>query len=199
MSEKSPASAGAGQLLIDLGPIAVFVLAFNLLQRFEATKANAVYIATAIFIVVTLAAILYCKLRRGKIPPVLIVTGVLVSTFGGLTLLLHDENYIKLKPTFVNLFYAAAIAFSVAIKQNVWKLLFGHAYTLPDRIWAILALRWAGFFVVLALLNEIIRRTQSTDFWVNLRLWLVFPLFFVFAALNMPLLLKHTEENPAAK
>jgi intracellular septation protein len=189
---------GANQLLIDLGPIAVFVVAFNLLQRYEPTKENAVYIATAIFIASTLAAIGYCKLKRGRIPPVLIVTGVLVTCFGGLTLILHDENYIKIKPTFVYLFYATAITVSVIIKQNVWKLLFGHIFTLPDRIWMVLALRWAAFFLFQAGLNEFIRLTQTTEFWVNSRLFIVTPLVVLFAIANTPLVLKHNRDPEEA-
>lgn len=186
---------GANQLLIDLGPIAVFVVAFNLLQRIEETKENAVYIATAIFIAATLAAIGYCKLKQGRIPPVLIVTGVLVTCFGGLTLLLHDETFIKIKPTFVYLFYATAITISVLIRQNVWKLLFGHVFNLPDRIWTVLALRWAGFFAFQAVLNEVIRQTQTTEFWVNSRLFIVTPLVIVFALANTPLVLKHNRDD----
>jgi intracellular septation protein len=189
---------GMNQLLIDLGPIAVFVVAFNVLQRLEATKDNAVYIATGIFIVATLAAIAWCKFRIGRIPPVLLVTGVLVTCFGGLTLLLHDENYIKIKPTFVYLFYAVAITVSVVIKQNVWKLLFGHVFTLPDRIWNVLALRWAAFFLFQAVLNEVIRQTQTTEFWVNSRLFIVTPLVLLFALANTPLVLKHNIDADAA-
>jgi intracellular septation protein len=185
---------GPNQLLIDLGPIAVFVVAFNVLQRMESTKDNAVYIATAIFIAATLAAIGYCKLKQGRIPPVLIVTGVLVTCFGGLTLLLHDENYIKIKPTFVYLFYATAITVSVVIKQNVWKLLFGHIFVLPDRIWTVLALRWAAFFLFQSVLNEVIRQTQTTEFWVNSRLFIVTPLVLLFALANTPLVLKHNQD-----
>jgi intracellular septation protein len=191
-----PAKAGANQLLIDLGPVAVFVLSFNLLQRFEATKENAVYFATGIFIAATLAAIAYCKLKLGRIPPVLIVTGVLITAFGGLTLALHNETFIKVKPTFVYLFYAGAIGVSVLMRQNIWKLLFGHVFTLPDRIWSVLALRWAGFFVFQALLNEYIRHSYSTEFWVNSRLWLVFPLVMLFALANTPLVLKYNAEDP---
>jgi intracellular septation protein len=189
---------GANQLLIDLGPIAIFVVAFNVLQRLESTKENAVYIATAIFIVSTLAAIGYCKLKQGRIPPVLLVTGVLVTCFGGLTLLLHDENFIKIKPTFVYLFYTAAITVSVLIKQNVWKLLFRHVFNLPDRIWTVLALRWAGLFFFLALLNEYVRLTQTTEFWVNSRLFIFTPFVIGFALLNTPLVLKHNREDDAA-
>lgn len=204
MTDKPQAAAGASQLLIDLGPIAVFVIAYNVLQRLPQTHDNAVYIATAIFIAATLLAIAYCRIRIGRVPPVLIVTGVLITAFGGLTLLLHDENFIKIKPTFVYLFYAIAIFVSVLVKQNVWRLLFGHVFTLPDRIWTVLALRWAVFFVFMAALNEAIRLTQTTEVWVNARIVLFFPLVLVFAALNTPLVLKHpndentpgTEQNP---
>ncbi len=186
---------GASQLLIDLGPIAVFVVAFNVLQRIEATADNAVYLATGIFIVTTLAAIGYCRLKQGRIPPVLLVTGVLVTAFGGLTLLLHDENYIKIKPTFVYLFYTVAIVVSVLIKQNVWRLLFRHVFTLPDRIWNILALRWAALFLFLSALNEYVRLTQSTEFWVNSRLLIFTPLVVGFALLNTPFVLKHNQDE----
>jgi intracellular septation protein len=197
---KRPAKAGANQLLIDLGPVAVFVVTFNLLQRIEATKENAVYLATGIFIAATLAAIGYCKFKQGRIPPVLIVTGVLVTCFGGLTLLLHDENYIKIKPTFVYLFYTSAITVSVLIKQNVWKLLFRHVFNLPDRVWNILALAWAGFFFFQAGLNEYLRLTQTTEFWVNSRLFIVTPLTLLFALAMTPLVLKHhrDEQQPDA-
>lgn len=178
-------------MLVDLGPIAVFVVSFNVLQRIEATKADAVFIATGIFIAATLAAIAFCKLTRGRIPPVLIVTGVLVTAFGGLTLALHDENFIKIKPTFVYSFYAIAIVGSVLIGQNIWRLLFRHAFTLPDRIWDVLAWRWAGFFAFQAVLNEIIRNTTSTEFWVNSRILIVFPLIVLFMAVNLPLVMKH--------
>jgi len=196
MTESTPRGRpGPNQLLIDLGPVAIFVVAYNVLQRIEATKENAVYIATAIFIVATLAAIAYCKFKIGRIPPVLIVTGVLVTAFGALTLALRDENFIKIKPTFVYLFYAIAIVVSVLIKQNVWRLLFRHVFTLPDRIWTVLALRWAGFFVFMALVNEIIRQTQTTEFWVNSRLLIVFPLIVVFSLANVPLVLKHSQND----
>lgn len=196
-AQKAPA-AGAQQLLIDLGPVAVFVISFNVLQRIEATRDNAVYIATAIFMAATLIAIAYARMRHGRIPPVLIVTGVLVTAFGGLTLLMRDRTFIQIKPTVTYLFYTGAIVGSLLIRQNVWKLLFGHAFTLPDRIWTVLALRWAGFFLFMAVLNEVIRNTQSFEFWLNTRPFLVFPLVLLFAAANTPLVLKHMPDETAA-
>jgi len=186
------------QLLVDLGPVAIFVIVYNLLNR--SRPDDAIFIATGVFIAATLAAIAWCKWRRGKVPPVLIVTGVLVTAFGGLSILLHDENFMKIKPTFVYLFYVAAIAGSMLMGHNIWKLLFQHAFSLPDHIWRVLAWRWAGFFLCMAALNEYIRLNYSTDVWVNTRVTVFFPLVLVFGLANTPLVLKHTpSETEAAK
>ena len=193
LSPKRP--RGQNQLLIDLGPIVVFVLAYNILQRMPSTKDNAVYIATGIFIAVTLAAIVYCQITRGRIPPVLLITGFFVTAFGGLTIFLHDQTFIQLKPTIIYGFYTAAILGSLAIGQNVWRLLLGHVYTLPDRIWTVLALRWAGFFVFMAALNEVLRARLSFDAWLNSRPLFAFGLIFVFALANAPLVMKHHVED----
>ncbi|HWA01127.1 MAG TPA: septation protein IspZ [Caulobacterales bacterium] len=198
MNEKPAApEANLSQLAIDLGPVAVFVVVYNLLQKIRPD--DAVYIATGVFILTTLAAVLYCRATRGKIPPVLVVTGVLVTIFGGLTLALHNPTFIQLKPTFLYAFYALAIGVSVLIRQNVWRLLFGHVFILPGRIWNVLALRWAGFFAFMALLNEVIRRTQSMDFWVNSRLLIVFPLILLFGVVNAPLIVKFGGQTDEAE
>lgn len=201
---RKPGSS-ASQLWIDLGPILVFVVTYNVLYRLPATKENAIYIATGIFICAVLAAIAWCKLQRGKVPPILIVTGVLVTAFGGLTILFHDPSIIQIKFTFTFLFYAAAILISLAIGQNVWKLFFRHIFNLPDRIWTILALRWAAFYIVFAVLNEVLRYNFNAangnfDVWLNLRTLMTYPSVIAFAALNTPLVLKHhrdEEEQPA--
>jgi intracellular septation protein len=201
MSEPAPAPArptGASQLLIDLGPVALFVVSSNLLNRFPATHDNAIFIATAIFIVATLAAFAYCRWKIGRVPPVLIIVGLLVVAFGGLTLLLHDENFIKLRPTVANVFYAGGILLSLLVRQNVMKLVFGHVFTLSERIWTILALRWAGFFMVMAVAAEYIRRTLSTEDWVNFHFPILYIPTIVFALANAPFILKHNiEQKPA--
>lgn len=194
------ASNGASQLWIDLGPILVFVVTYNVLFRIAATKDEAIYIATGVFIVSVLAAIGWCKLKRGKVPPILIVTGVLVTAFGGLTIIFHDPSIIQIKFTFTFLFYAAAILFSLAIKQNVWKLFFKHLFNLPDRIWNVLAVRWAVFYLVVAALNEVLRynfneANGNFDTWLNLRTVLTYPAFIAFAAINTPIVLKHHREE----
>ncbi|MBL8548023.1 MAG: septation protein IspZ [Hyphomonadaceae bacterium] len=194
------ATDSANQLWIDLGPILVFVITYNVLHRIEATKAEAIYIAVGLFIFSVLAAIAYCKIARGKVPPILIVTGVLVTAFGGLTILLHDPAIIQIKFTFTFLFYAAAILISLAVGQNVWKLFFRHIFNLPDKIWNILALRWAAFYVVVAIVNEVLRyyfneANGNFDTWLNLRTILTYPAFIAFAALNTPIVLKHHKDE----
>jgi intracellular septation protein len=193
---KAAEQPAMSQLLVDLGPVAIFVVVYNVLNKTRPD--DAIYIATGVFIAATLAAIAWCKWKRGKIPPVLIVTGILVTVFGGLTMALHDENFLKLKPTIVYLFYAAAIFGSLLFKQNIWKLLFQHVFVLPDRIWTILAVRWGLLFVALAIANEYIRHTQSTEFWVNARLMIFFPAILLFALANAPLTLKHAPKDDAA-
>jgi intracellular septation protein len=186
------AKKAPNQLLIDLGPIALFVVSYNVLNRFRPDEA--IYISTGVFIAATLAAIAYCWLRTRRVPPVLIVTGILVVGFGGLTIALHNETFVKLKPTILYGFFATAIFVSVLAGRNVWKLLFQHIFTLPDRIWTVLALRWGALFACLALVNEFIRRTQSTEFWVNFHSLVFFLATLVFALVNAPLLLKHAQE-----
>lgn len=194
MSSEAPTKTGPAaphQLLIDFGPVALFVICSNVLGRFPETKANAIFIATAIFIAATLAAIAYCRWKIGKIPPVLIVVGVLVVAFGGLTLALRDEEFIKLRPTFANLFYTVGILGSLLIRQNVMKLVFGHVFTLSERHWTILALRWAAFFLIMMVAAEYIRRTMTTEGWVNWHFPVLYLPTLIFAAANAPFLLQH--------
>ncbi|MFZ4120327.1 MAG: inner membrane-spanning protein YciB [Caulobacterales bacterium] len=202
---KNETARGAGQLLIDLGPIIAFVLSFNVLQRLPAdhpvhrllgsTPSDSIFIATGVFIAATLFAVVYAWFKTRSVPPVLIVTAVLVVGFGGLTLALHDEGFVKIKPTVVNLFYAIAIFGSMLFGHNVWKLLFRHAFTLPDRVWKTLAVRWGLFFILMAVINEAIWRTQTTEFWVNSRLFITFPLVIVFALINLPLTMKYAGQD----
>jgi intracellular septation protein len=199
MSEETqrPANNASSQLLIDFGPVAVFVIAYNVLLRLPAYKDNAVYIATGVFVITTLAAIIYCLWKRGRIPPVLIVTGLIVTAFGGLTIALHDDNFIKIKPTAANLFYAVAIIGSVLVRENVIKLLFKHIFTLPDRIWTVLALRWAACFAGLAIVNEWMRQNLTTTDWVTWHFPVLMGLMVAFTFANMPLILKHHVEDEA--
>lgn len=183
------AAKGAGQILLDLGPVIAFVAAFNIARRND--PEGAIYVATLVFIIATAIAIGVAWLRTRKIPPVLIATGALVFAFGGLTLAFRDEAFVKVKPTFVYLLYSAAIFGAMALGKNIWKMLFEHAFTLPDRVWRILAVRWGLFFIAMAGVNEAIRLTQTTEVWVNSRLFVGFPLVALFMLANLPITLKN--------
>jgi intracellular septation protein len=183
-------------LIIDLGPVLVFVASFALLQRLPAYKDNAIYIATGVFVAAVLAAMIFSQITRGRIAPVLIVTGVIVTAFGGLTIALHNDTFIKLKPTLENGFFAIAIAASLLIRQNALRLVFGHAFNMSDAAWRTYAWRWVGLFAVSAVVNEILRNTLTTAGWTGWHFPVLFGLTFAFVLANMPFILKHHVEDP---
>jgi intracellular septation protein len=190
-AEKKSASGGAAQLFVDLGPVVIFMLTYNLGGRFVA-KGQEIFLATGVFIIATLIAVAYAWLVQKRLPPMLIVTAVIVTVFGGLTLVLHDALFIKIKPTIINLLYAGVILGGLAVKQNVWKMLFQGAFPkLPDNVWNTFALRWGLFFIFLAIVNEVVWRNFSEAFWANFKVFGVIPMTFAFMLANMPLLMKH--------
>lgn len=195
MSEKAPTGA-SGQLLVDLGPVALFMLTYNLAHRFD--EPRAIFWATGVFMAATLAGLAYARFVQKRTPPMLIVTAVVVLLFGGLTLALHDALFIKIKPTIINLLYASVIFGGLLFRQNIWKMLFRSAFDLPDKAWNILAVRWGLFFIFLAILNEVVWRNASEAFWANFKFFGVFPITIAFALANVPLLLKHQpkEDDP---
>lgn len=193
----TPEAPTGGHLMVDLGPVLLFVLTYNIAGRMD--HDNAVYWATGIFIVATLAAIAYARLVQKRAAPMLLFTGAVVLVFGGLTFILRDPTFIKLKPTIIYLFYAAIIFGGFLFGRNLWKSLFAGTLTLPDRIWKILAIRWGLFFVFMAGVNEIVWRNFSEAFWANFKLFGFFPLLILFGLVNAPLTMKHqgkTEELP---
>lgn len=189
------AARGAGQMLVDLGPVVVFVLSYNLLQR--SLQEDAIFWATGLFMVATFAAIAYSWVRTRHIPPILMITGVLVLIFGGLTIALKDRTFVMIKPIFVYLLYAGALLGALMFGRNLWKMLLKHALTLPDRVWDTLALRWGLFFLFMAVVSALLWAgvqvwgVISEEFWVGSRLWIVYPLIIGFTLLNLPLMMKH--------
>jgi len=180
-------------LLVDFGPTVLFMLVYNLARR--ADEANAIFIGTGVFMAATLAALLYAWRVQKRLPPVLILTAVIVLTFGGLTLWLRDERFVFLKPTIINGLFAAALFGGLAIGKNPLKLLLGDALVLPEPVWRTLALRFGGFYAFLALLNEIVWRTFSEAFWVNFKVFGMLPLTAAFLLLNAPLIVRHVSDK----
>jgi intracellular septation protein len=185
---KPAPSTGAG-LAIDYGPLVVFFLA-NFLA--PVPSALRIFVATGVFMVAMLAAMLVSQLRYGRISPLLWFSGLMVVVLGGITIWLHDETFIKIKPTIYYSFVAALLLFGLLTKRNLLKAVLGAAYPgLSERGWYLLTRNWIIFFAGMAVTNEAIWRTTSTDFWAGSKLWLFIPATFVFIAANLPMLVRH--------
>src|SRR5690606_5349909 len=195
---------GAGNVWTDIGPVLAFVLVYNVVRRFPEnngllSKENGIYWATGVFMAAVAGAIGWTLMKGRKLPPMLIITGVVVMVFGGLTLYLQDPKFAYYKPTIINMLFCVTILGSLAIRRNIWKTAFGHAFTMTDHAWKIFALRWAAFYAVLAVINELIWRNFSEDFWSNSKLFLSIPLAIGFMLLNLPFLMKHNIEPTEEK
>jgi len=167
------------KLATELGPLLVFFVAnarFNL------------FVATGAFMVAIVAAMLASYLVTRHVPLMAIVTGVIVIVFGTLTLVLHDETFIKVKPTIIYGLFALVLGGGLLFGRSFIAILFDQVFNLTAEGWRILTLRWALFFLAMAVLNEIIWRTQSTDFWVAFKAFGAIPLTMLFAVTQMPLI-----------
>ena len=177
------------RLAVDLGPLVLFLLANAFLPG---TPFDRLWGATLVFMVATVAALVWAKVAQGRISPLLLISGAMVLVFGGLTLALKSEVFIKVKPTFYYATCATILGYSLWSGKPALKLVLGQAYPgLSDRGWALLSRNWALFFVVLGIANEAVWRTTTTGFWIGYKLWGVMPATLVFAAANVPMLLKH--------
>jgi intracellular septation protein len=134
-----------------------------------------------------------------KVPAMPLVTAVVVMVFGGLTLLLQDETFIKMKPTIINGLFAATLLGGLAMGRTFLKALFGSVFRLDEAGWRKLSLRWALFFIAVAVLNEAVWRTTSTDFWVSFKVFGILPLTVLFALLQTPLIRRHEPREDAAE
>jgi intracellular septation protein len=175
------------KLALDIGPLVLF---------FAANSKFGIYAATGSFMVAVLIALAvsYAMTRHIAIMPV--VTAVIVLVFGGLTLFLHDDVFIKLKPTIIYVLFGGTLLAGIALDKPFLSIMFDQMFHLTAEGWRKLTWRWALFFLALAVLNEIVWRTQTTDFWVSFKLFGVVPLTFLFGALQYPLLVKyHPDAN----
>lgn len=182
------------KLALDLGPLAVF---------FGGNAYFGIMPATGLFMVATVVSLGVSYTIEKKLSPMPIVTGVVVMVFGGLTLWLNNDLFIKLKPTIVNSIFASLLIGGLMSGRLFLKFLLDSAFQMPDDAWRKFTYRWIGFFIFLALLNEFIWRNFSTDFWVGFKLWGVMPISFLFALAQTPFLMKHQikapeEETPKA-
>lgn len=177
----------AGKLLIELGPLLVF---------FGVNAAYGIFVGTAAFMVATLLALGAAWWLYRKVPAMPIVSAGLVLAFGGLTLYLQDDTFIKIKPTIVYTMFAVLLIGGLFAGKHVLALLFGPVFNLTDEGWRKLTIRWAIFFVAMAVLNEFVWRSFSTDTWVSFKAFGFLPITFVFAMSQVPLMQRYgVEEN----
>jgi intracellular septation protein len=170
------------KLALELGPLALFFAVYSRLGIFAATG---VLMAG---IVVTLA-VSYAMLKRFPVMP--LVTAVIVLIFGSLTLIFHDETLIKIKPTALYLLFAAALFIGIWLGKPLLKILFDGALHVTEEGWRKLTWRWALFFLALAILNEVVWRTQSTDLWVKFKTFGFLPITLLFALAQAPLIMRY--------
>ena len=186
--EQSGPGSGA-RLLIDIGPLLAFFL-----TNFFAPVPNAlkVFVATGVFMVAMILAMLFSQLRYRHISPLLWFSGLMVVVFGGLTIWLHDETFIKIKPTIYYSVVAALLLFGLVTGRNLLKLALDAIYPgLSDRGWFLLTRNWIIFFVVMAIANEAVWRSTSTDAWISFKLWIFLPVTMIFMVANIPMLMRH--------
>ena len=153
-----------------------------------------IFVGTAWFMVAMVISLVLSWLLLKKIALMPLVTGAVVLVFGGLTLWLHDDTFIKMKPTIVDSLFGVVLLGGLLFRQSLLKYVFGDVYKLQPKGWMVLTLRWGVFFFFLAALNEVVWRTQSTDFWVAFKVWATMPLTILFAALQLPVLNKYAPE-----
>ena len=173
------------KLATELGPLIVFFIAnakFNL------------FVATGAFMVAIIAAMAVAYIVTRHIPIMALVTAVVVLVFGTLTLALHDETFIKVKPTIVYGLFGAILGGGLVFGRSLIAVMFDQMFNLTPQGWKALTLRWTLFFFAMAVLNEIIWRTQTTDFWVGFKAFGVIPITAVFAMLQMPLIKRYSIE-----
>jgi intracellular septation protein len=176
------------RLLLDFCPLVVFFVAY---------KTAGLLAATAALIVLTLVSLVITYVLEKRVATMPLVSGIAVTVLGGLTLFLHDEVFIKMKPTFVNLLFAAILLGGLCFKKALFKHVLGHAMQMHDEGWWKLSLRWGVFFVFLAALNEVIWRNFSTDFWVNFKVFGMFSLTMLFTIAQIPMIKQYWVEEAA--
>lgn len=177
------------KLATELGPLLVF---------FAANAKFDLFAATGAFMVAIVVALIASYVVTRHVPIMAIVSGVVVLVFGTLTLALHNETFIKIKPTIIYSLFGLILAGGLVFNRSLIAVMFDQMFNLTPRGWRLLTIRWALFFFAMAILNEIIWRTQSTDVWVAFKAFGVTPITAVFAMIQFPLINRHAQPPATA-
>lgn len=176
------------KLLIEMGPLVAF---------FVTNWKAGIFWGTGVFMVATIIALAASWMLTRKLAMVPLVSAVFVALFGGLTLWLQSDLFIKVKVTMINALFGAILLGGVAFGRNYLKLVMGEAMKLPEFAWRTLTIRWGVFFFAMALLNEVVWRSMSTDAWVNFKVFGLLPITLIFAFANAPFMAKHMIQDEA--
>ena len=177
------------KFVTDFGPLLAF---FIIYYRNDKDLVSAI----PALIIATLIAICVIYLLEKRIPILPLMGAILVCLFGGLTIFFDNPVFIYLKPTIINLIFAFALFFGkVVLNKNFLKKLFESSIKLEEAGWDKLIIRWVGFFIFLALLNEAVWRTQTEEFWINFKVWGILPITFIFTAFQLPLIQKYKKSE----
>ncbi|WP_380874873.1 putative intracellular septation protein A [Sphingomonas sp. DBB INV C78] len=184
-------NGGGLGLLLDFGPLLVFFLAY---------KFYGVFVGTAVFMIAICAAVLVSKIRLGHVSPMLWLTAVLVIGFGGLTIYLHDERFIQIKPTIIYVGLAGLLFIGLARGKPMLKYVLEAAYDgLSDAGWLKLSRNWAWFFLAMAVANEVLRYSVSFGDWLTIKTWGLTLVSIVFGIAQLPMLMKNGLTVPEAE
>ncbi|MGA0563915.1 septation protein A [Ancylobacter sp. VNQ12] len=180
----------ATKFALEMGPLAVF---------FIANAKAGIYVATGAFMLATLIALAVMWVLARKIAVMPLVSAGVVLVFGTLTLVLQDDHFIKMKPTLVNALFGIALLGGLAVKKPLLPYVLGDVFELTPEGWRVLTIRWGVFFILMAVVNEIVWRSVSTDAWVAFKTFGYLPLTLVFAMAQMPLMTRHGVEPGGKK
>lgn len=185
------------KLVLEIGPLVIFFLGNAYAEKFGIAPDQKLFAATGVFIGATLLAlgVHYAMIRRLPIMP--LVSGVVVVVFGGLTLALQDKTFIMMKPTIVNSLFGLVLLGGLLFHKSLLSVVLDSVFALTDEGWRKLTLRWGLFFLALAVLNEVVWRTQTEDFWVSFKVFGIMPLTVVFALAQTPLLMRYERKDEA--
>lgn len=190
------------KMVLELGPLVVFFFANSrgewLASHFPvlAEMGGPIFIATGLFMAATAIALVVSWILTRTLPMMPLISGVVVFVFGALTLWLQNDTFIKMKPTIVNTLFGAILLGGLFFGKSLLGYVFHAAFKLTDEGWRKLTLRWGLFFLVLAVMNEVVWRNFSTDFWVTFKVWGTMPITILFTLSQMPLIMRHSAEQP---
>ncbi|MCF3641312.1 septation protein A [Rhizobium sp. TRM95111] len=189
------------KLVLELGPLVVFFFANSRGEwlagefPFLAELGGPIFIATGLFMAATALALTVSWVLTRTLPMMPLISGVVVFVFGALTLWLQNDTFIKMKPTIVNTMFGAILLGGLFFGKSLLGYVFNAAFRLTDEGWRQLTIRWGVFFLFLAILNEVVWRNFSTDFWVAFKVWGTMPITILFTMLQMPLIMKHSVDD----